>query len=231
MRGFINFMILERAKKLGAALISNCGANSNRDALIGEMKKVLREVDVYGKCGISCPVQDCRQYLGTKYKFLFAFENSLCQDYITEKFFDSIRVGVVPVTYGLGDYTQIAPPHSYINALDFPNIQTLSNYLKYLDKNDEAYLKYFHWKMDYELAHRPQDMSIEICIVCMKLWEPTMYTQRIKNIAAWWNHKRKGMWNGAKVLRKTRARSLLNASATSCVSPTLLHKIGYFTKS
>ena len=36
-----------------------------------------------------------------QYKFYFAFENSNCDDYITEKFFNSIRrADVVPVVMG-----------------------------------------------------------------------------------------------------------------------------------
>ena len=34
------------------------------------------------------------------YKFYLAFENSLCQDYITEKFFQAANAGVVPIVYG-----------------------------------------------------------------------------------------------------------------------------------
>ena len=49
----------------------------------------------------------------------------------------------MPVVYGLADYDVIAPPHSYINALDFPNVKNLAEYLKYLDNNDTAYNEYF----------------------------------------------------------------------------------------
>ena len=34
------------------------------------------------------------------YKFYFAFENSLCDDYITEKFFNMLKHNIVPVVLG-----------------------------------------------------------------------------------------------------------------------------------
>ena len=48
-------------------------------------------VDIFGACGtMKCSrsqSENCFDLLKTKYKFYLAFENSNCQDYITEKFF------------------------------------------------------------------------------------------------------------------------------------------------
>ena len=50
------------------------------------MKKWI-PIDQYGKCssGGDCDA-DCYKNLGTKYKFYLSFENSLCKEYVTEKF-------------------------------------------------------------------------------------------------------------------------------------------------
>lgn len=54
-----------------------------------ELQKYI-PVDIYGACGtLKCAIsekQKCDQMLNTDYKFYLAFENSLCYDYITEKF-------------------------------------------------------------------------------------------------------------------------------------------------
>ena len=49
-----------------------------------------------------------------KYKFYLAFENGLCPDYVTEKFFEFFnhRYNVIPVVYNGADMASIAPPHS-----------------------------------------------------------------------------------------------------------------------
>ena len=52
------------------------------------------QVDTYGKCGkLSCPRSQenkCLGLLERHYKFYLAFENSNCDDYITEKFWASV---------------------------------------------------------------------------------------------------------------------------------------------
>ena len=55
------------------------------------------------------------------YKFVIAFENSMCWDYITEKFFYNLQLNIIPIVLDLhGNYARVAPTNSYINALDFP---------------------------------------------------------------------------------------------------------------
>ena len=89
------------------ALISNCNAWHNRRLdYINELRKYVT-VDIYGRCGTPCPSNvDCREMVGAKYKFYFAFENSNCKDYITEKFFQMLKFDVIVVAFGGGNYTR-----------------------------------------------------------------------------------------------------------------------------
>ncbi|XP_050730162.1 alpha-(1,3)-fucosyltransferase C-like isoform X2 [Eriocheir sinensis] len=107
-------------------------------------------VDVYGKCGS----KKCGHSLSFRsegrlqtecntliegYMFYLAFENAICQDYITEKFYQALTLDVIPVVLGGGDYLNEAPPHSYIDALAFPSPKKLAEYLKRVAENREAY--------------------------------------------------------------------------------------------
>ena len=66
-------------------------------ALIGDLYVWLCvrryiQVDVYGMCGaMTCLRTDknCYQLLDNDYKFYLSFENSNCDYYITEKFFEN----------------------------------------------------------------------------------------------------------------------------------------------
>lgn len=101
----------EGKTKLAAALISNCGAKSPRSEYINNLKKYI-DVDVLGECGEKCPNDyrkwgskfNCKTLIARKYLFFLSFENSLCQDYITEKFFQTISYDIIPVVMGGGPY-------------------------------------------------------------------------------------------------------------------------------
>ena len=62
-------------------------------------------------------------------------------DYVTEKFFLSLQLNVVPVVFGGADYSTISPPNSYINALDYPTPKILAQHLIYIASNEVIYNK------------------------------------------------------------------------------------------
>ena len=53
--------------------------------------------------------------LESNYKFYISFENSLCSDYVTEKFFNILKYNIIPITLNGVDMSEIAPPNSYID--------------------------------------------------------------------------------------------------------------------
>jgi glycoprotein 3-alpha-L-fucosyltransferase len=64
--------------------VSNCNAVNDRLQFIKELQKYI-PISIYGNCGELKCKNNCREII-KQYKFYFAFENSNCRDYITEKF-------------------------------------------------------------------------------------------------------------------------------------------------
>ena len=67
--------------------VSHCKTNSRREEYIAELSKHIH-VDIYGKCGnqTSCGRDhwtNCTDVSIEDYKFYFAGENSICQEYFT----------------------------------------------------------------------------------------------------------------------------------------------------
>jgi hypothetical protein len=52
------------------------------------------------------------------HRFYFAFENAVCDNYVTEKFFRMKQL-IVPVVLRKSDYVNIVPDHSYIAVDEF----------------------------------------------------------------------------------------------------------------
>ncbi|CAK8672348.1 GDP-fucose protein O-fucosyltransferase 4-like isoform X2 [Clavelina lepadiformis] len=141
-------------------LQSNCDVPSDRDRYIYQLMANI-SVDSYGGCLHNkdfddLTLMDTSKFesnaiydILAKYKFHLAFENAICDDYITEKFSRPFHVGSVPVYRGSASARDWAPhPGSVIMVDDFESPASLAEYLNYLDKNDDAYLKYLEYKND-----------------------------------------------------------------------------------
>ena len=82
------------------------------------------------------------------YKFGFAFENDLRRDYVTEKAYQPLLGGAVPIYWGPPNAGDFFPggEGSFINALDFAGPRELAEFVWELDQDDERYLAYFAWR-------------------------------------------------------------------------------------
>ena len=136
-----------------AWLVSNCETHSRREEYVRIMRQFIK-VDVFGGCGeLECGkeedhnTRECNNMLEENYKFYLSFENSLCSDYVTEKFYRTLSLDIIPVVMGGGDYNNIAPPKSFIDVADFESPEELAKFLLKLDKDDQEYLSYFWWKV------------------------------------------------------------------------------------
>ena len=81
------------------------------------------------------------------YKFTLAFENASTVDYVTEKLFEPLMAGSVPVYLGAPNVAEFAPgEHCFIDVNDFEGPEELAVYLKRLDNDEAAYREYLTWK-------------------------------------------------------------------------------------
>ena len=142
----------KKPEHLAAVLISSSNDRSRRIAYLKELMNHV-EVHSYGKAlnNRSMPLPDrgrsTKLGLLRSYKFTLAFENSICADYVTEKFFDPLVAGSVPVYLGAPNIEEFAPgDHCYINVANFPSPQRLAEYLLHLNNDHAAYAEYFAWK-------------------------------------------------------------------------------------
>jgi len=181
---------------MAAWIVSNCHLQpSKRNELVAALKNHSVSVDTFGACGQKkCSEKshhgNCYREIADDYKFVFAFENSLCQDYITEKFYNAFDAGMVPIVYGLGNTSALAPPHSHINVFDFKSVKELAEYLIYLDKNPKKYLEYWKWRDNFRVIS-----SFDAwCGACERIQRllalPDKGSGHVKydNIESWWKY-------------------------------------------
>lgn len=190
---------------------SHCGIF--RDKYIHELLQYVN-INVYGKCGPfvgqnktgECYMNDPKcEKLKKRHKFVLAFENSYCKDYITEKYWNAIKLGIVPVVLGGGDYSNpdLAIPGSFIDAMTFKSIRELGDYLVHLANNDDEYKKYFRWRRHYKHV----DYAPWWCSLCAALNMNTKDTY-IAGLDSFWSKKKQCHLKSSK-LNSTVSRSSL----------------------
>ncbi|XP_059139275.1 glycoprotein 3-alpha-L-fucosyltransferase A-like [Physella acuta] len=182
--------IFKNKTKMAAWWVSHCGANSKRDQYVKELQKYI-DVDIYGKCGpLKCPnkeknAEQCEQMLTTTYKFYLSFENSLCKDYLTEKFYRNFaeRLHVIPIARGGFDYQKYIPPGGFVDASQFSNATELAKYLINLGNDPLRYAQMLKEKDKLAILNRKFDW----CDICEKVHTD----KRVKIIPdiREWSHK------------------------------------------
>jgi alpha-1,3-fucosyltransferase len=178
-------------------MVSHCDTPSLRETYVRQLRKFI-PVDIYGGCGnLTCPhsnlnfISDpkCYNMMERKYKFYLSFENSICNDYVTEKFFEIMNHDMIPVVYGGANYSQLASPHSYIDALEFTP-EKLAEYLMRLDANDTLYNEYFWWKDHYQVEAGVEQMSRHgFCDLCKKLHQDDGVIKFYPELVSHWDPK------------------------------------------
>ena len=187
----------KRSDVLVAWLVSDCGTQSEREYYVIELQKYM-SIDIYGKCGdLECgkwstwSSDNCFKKLlndNGSYKFYLSFENSLCDDYVTEKFWSILPLDVVPIVRGAVDYTKFIPSDSYIDVRDFQGPKELAQYLQYLNQHDDLYNQYIRNKNSLDCTYAMK-MPWE-CLLCQTLHNQKGERKVIHSLDNFWGVKR-----------------------------------------
>jgi glycosyltransferase involved in cell wall biosynthesis len=122
----------------------------DRTEFLEELMKCI-EVDSYSKPHnpIQTPADREVNKLNfyKKYKFVLAFEDVTDQDYVTEKFFDPLIAGSVPIYLGAPNIEDFAPgDNCFVDAGKFENPQLLAQFINAYCEDEQLYAQFFEWK-------------------------------------------------------------------------------------
>lgn len=187
---------------------SDCDPPSDRDAYIQELMKYIA-VDSYGEClhNRDLPAEvnnpsfmDHAQFyhILAQYKFILAFENAVCEDYITEKLWRPLKLGSVPIYYGAPNVDEWLPSNkSAIIVSRLLHPRELARHIKQLDKNDSLYMEFLDWKLKGHINNThlatvikerkwgvqdvTQDNYIDAfeCMVCTRVWDNIRLSDKV----------------------------------------------------
>lgn len=136
--------------KLVCWIVSNYNENYKRSKYYNELSKYIT-VEAYGRhFHRSISSEEYSQTVASC-KFYLSFENSVHKDYMTEKLYNPLSLGTVPVVLGPSreNYEQYVPSGAFIHVDDFPSPKELADHLKHMDQNEDLYKQYFTWRENF----------------------------------------------------------------------------------
>lgn len=131
--------------------ISSPVNKSHRLEYISELMEYL-PIDSYGSWRRNCVLDEDKGYLTKldiikQYKFTIAFENAISQDYVTEKFFEPLTVGSVPIYLGAPNIETFSPgEHAFIDVRDYASPKDLADDIMRYCRDISRYDSLLEWK-------------------------------------------------------------------------------------
>ena len=131
--------------------ISSGFNKSHRKEYLTELMRYV-EIDSYGKLYNNKRLEKDKgkeTLLETisKYKFVIAFENSIAEDYVTEKFYNPLLAGTVPIYKGAPNVRDFIPGENcFLDVNLFSAPKELAEFIEECYKNDKLYMQYYEWR-------------------------------------------------------------------------------------
>ena len=162
--------------------------DSKRERLVQRLVDLGVTVDIFGDCG-EAPWTETWNDEDPKfaqYRYYLSLENSLCDDYVSEKLFRglnlSVKFGLIPVAlHGSINYASLnIPENSFIDANSM-KIERLAHLLKNELPNDLKRLaKMFQWQSQFKLDQHFFEIKWEN--FCERLWLEQNIEQKVENV-------------------------------------------------
>ena len=175
-------------------IVSHCDTHSRREKYVELLKQYI-SVDVLGDCGRKwdCGIRynhtagNCFDILNTTYRYHLAFENTFCDGYITEKFYENYDYDIIQVVRGGNPKTRPIDINreAYINTNDFKTVQDLGKYLKALSNDNNKYASMLKAKNKYQAVPYIELFQEAACDICNRLHNPERYKSIYANINEW----------------------------------------------
>lgn len=109
-------------------------------------------IDSYGRWQRNCTLPDddgyrCKLELMKSYRFTIAFENATGTDYVTEKFYEPLLSGSVPIYLGAPNIHTFSPsPTAFIDVRNYPDPALLAETIRAYCRDEQKYAGLFAWK-------------------------------------------------------------------------------------
>lgn len=158
--------------------ISSRYNQSHRQEYLSELMKYT-PIDSYGAF---CNNRKLKVDAGTEtllevirdYKFVIAFENAIAIDYVTEKFYNPLIAGTVPIYLGAPNIYEFAPGEDcFVDVSLFESSQMLAKFINHCYEDESAYNRFYEWRkkplLKGYMEYVEREQRNPIVQLCLKL--------------------------------------------------------------
>ena len=175
-------------------IVSHCKTYSKREQYVSILKQYI-SVDILGACGerwdcgivYNHAMGDCFDILNSTYRYYLAFENALCDEYISEKFFENYKYDILQIVRG-GNPKQRPlniSKEAYISTSDFKTAHDLGKYLKNLSRDTTKYAAMLKVKDEYEVVSYIELFEEAACDICQRLHNLKEHKSSYMDVSKW----------------------------------------------
>ena len=144
---------LLRKPELNKALMvsSNTIYENTQQEYLKELMEYIEFDSYYDDLGPICQREpDYHQEKQNSYrshKFVIAFEEFADADYVTDKFYDTLLAGAVPIYLGAPNIEEFAPgDNCFVDVRQFESPKSLADFIKKCYEDEQLYAKFFGWR-------------------------------------------------------------------------------------
>ncbi|XP_045159335.1 alpha-(1,3)-fucosyltransferase fut-5-like [Mercenaria mercenaria] len=178
--------IFFRKTKMAAWIVSHCKAPSLRDEYVFKLIQSGVSVDIFGLCSdnkIRIDRKILSEKINNEYMFYLSFENSICTDYISEKFYYYLSLDTVLVVRGGLNYSKHFDNKAFIDTSAFQTVKSLAVFMLNVSQNINLYTSYLKHKDKYNIAEtKTESMRQSECQLCEKLNNKRFHKKMYSNI-------------------------------------------------
>eukprot|EP00039_Didymoeca_costata_P008193 m.108948 g.108948 ORF g.108948 m.108948 type:complete len:552 (+) comp13986_c1_seq1:117-1772(+) len=180
---------MTKQKPIGMFMARNCHSTSGREKIVKALIKHKMAHSVSGclhnydvKSTLPRSSNSFKVDIMSQYMFYYAFENSIQDDYFTEKLWGPLIAGTIPVVYSASNVKEYVPKNSIVFVKDFTDAKQLADYLQDIARNETLWRSYHAWRDDpftvvskkYNLLHRSF-----VCRVCEHVYKKEYRAQLV----------------------------------------------------
>lgn len=124
----------------------------------------------------------------SEYKFCYAIENFRETNFVTEKFFDALEAGCIPIYWGAPNIKEVwRYPDSFIDLQEFATLKDASEWIMKVANDAKLFNSYFDWKTRLPLWLEQlffDGLTNTPCRMCVAHWQNKIEFHPGRNISS-----------------------------------------------